>query len=130
MSKVKQKALNFYKIASSITKLHNVVEKILDTLNDKVVEPLMQEANKPNTNPFGIMKSCKGMMYYLEAITKIMLKSTRMYALMEKYWTPAAPKTNAPTEELHDYIREMHKMGKLQDLFIPDSCNSAPQHGI
>ncbi len=110
---LKRQLVNFEKLASSVQRLKGILEELVVQLEEKVVAPLIQEGKSDVVNSVKLLIKTSRVMRFVNNVSNVIYKLTKITVLLDKQWTPQPP-TKVPSEEyLLNYIRYMHKCGKL-----------------
>ena len=110
---LKRQLVDFEKLATSVQRLKGMLEELIIQLEEKMIAPLIKEGESDRVKPAELMVKTSRIMRFVNNISNVIYKLTKITVLLEKQWVPKAP-LDIPSEEyLLDYIRYMHKCGKL-----------------
>lgn len=110
---LKRQLVDFEKLASSVQRLKGMLEELVVQLEEKVVVPLIQEGKSDGVDSVELLTKTSKVMRFVNNVSNVIYKLTKITVLLDKQWIPQPP-TKVPSEEyLLNYIRYMHKCGKL-----------------
>jgi hypothetical protein len=110
---IKKQLVDFENLANGAQMLKRILEELTMQLEEKVVTPLIKECQSDNIKSAEFMAKTTKVMRFVTKISNVIYTLTRITILLEKQWIPESL-SEVPSEEyLLEYIRHMHKCGKL-----------------
>ena len=110
---LKNQLVDFEELATIVQRLKGMLEELVVQLEEKVVAPLIKEGKSDSVKPAELLVKTSRVMRFVNNLSNVIYKLTKITILLEKQWVPKAP-LDIPSEEyLLNYIRYMHKCGKL-----------------
>lgn len=112
-TELKNQLVDFKKLATSVQKLKVILEELIVQLEEKVVMPLINEGKSNKVKSVELLARTSKVMRFVNNVSTVIYKLTKITILLEKQWV-VKEQLNVPSEEyLLNYIRHMHKSGKL-----------------
>lgn len=110
---IKKQLIDFKNLATGVQKLKRILEELIMQLEEKVVVPLIKECQSDSIKSAELMTKTTKVMRFVTKISNVLYTLTKITILLEKQWIPESL-SEVPSEEyLLEYIRHMHKCGKL-----------------
>jgi hypothetical protein len=110
----KKQLIDFNEAAQAIKEIQATLNEILANFKTQVSQPLIEESKKPETSPKETMKNTHKALQILIAITVVTHKLVKMVSVLDKQWEPEDEEpTVSDKEVILEFIRQMHKAGKL-----------------
>lgn len=110
---LKKELIDFENLANSVQKIKQMLEKLVVQLEEQVVTPLIEQSKAKRLQSVDLLNRASKIMRFVNNISSVIYRLTRITALIDKQWTPKSA-VKVPSEDyLLNYIRYMHKCGKL-----------------
>ena len=112
-AELKAKLVKFDSLANTVNRLKEITEKIAIMVEEKVVAPLFEEVASEGVTSGATLKKATKVSRFVGTVSNILYKLAKITVLLEDRWVPYVPPKIPSEEYMLNYIRYMHKTGKL-----------------